>query len=79
MDKNKLPEKILQTNPGGQQGHGQLKSRWINRVEEDLRKLGFRNWLAAAQDRGRWQQLLEGFQVPPRAVELLLLMMAKDI
>jgi hypothetical protein len=29
------------------------------RVEKDARKLGCKNWLAAAQDRGRWRHLLE--------------------
>jgi len=31
---------------------GWLKSRWVDEVEEDARKLFCRNWLAAAQDRG---------------------------
>jgi hypothetical protein len=59
MDENKLPKKILWTNPGGQQGRGRPKSRRIDRVEEDARKLGCRNWLADAQDIGRWQHLFE--------------------
>ena len=53
MDDNELPKKILWKNPGGQQGCGQPKSRWIDGVEEDTRKLGRRNWWKAVQDRGR--------------------------
>jgi hypothetical protein len=34
------------------------KSRWVERVEEDARKTGCRNWVAAAQDRVRWRHLL---------------------
>jgi hypothetical protein len=56
-DNNKLPKKILWTNPGGQWGCGWLKSRWIDGVEEDARKLGCRNWQTDAQDRGRWWRL----------------------
>jgi hypothetical protein len=37
MDKNELPKKILWTNPGGQRGHGRLKSIWIDRIKEDAR------------------------------------------
>ena len=62
MDDNELPEKILWTNPGGQRGRDRLKSRWIDGIEEDARKLGCRNWRAAAQDRGRWRHLLEEAQ-----------------
>jgi len=59
MDENESPKNILWTNPGGQRGRGRPKSRWIDGVEKDSRKLGCRNWLAAAQDRGRWRHLLE--------------------
>jgi len=38
-----LPKKMLWTNPGGQRGRGRPKSRWIDRVEKDARKLGCRN------------------------------------
>jgi hypothetical protein len=48
MDENELRLKILWTNPGGKRGHGRLKSRWIDGVEEEARKMGCRNWLAAA-------------------------------
>jgi len=34
MDDNELPKKTLRTNPGGQGGCGQSKSRWIDGVEE---------------------------------------------
>jgi hypothetical protein len=65
MDENKLHKKTFWTNPGGQQGHGRPKSRWINGVEEDARKLGCRNWLAAAQGRGRWRHLLKEAKAHP--------------
>ena len=58
MDENGLPKKILWTNPGSQRGRDRPKLRWIDGLEEDARKLGCRNWLAASQDRGRWRQLL---------------------
>ena len=58
MDENELPRKTLWTNPGGQRGRGRPKSRWIDGVEKDARKLGCRNWRAASQDRGRWRHLL---------------------
>ena len=65
MDEDELPKKILWTNPGGQRGHGQPKSRRTDGVEEDARKLGCRNWLAAVQNRGCWRHLLEGAKAHP--------------
>jgi len=58
-DENKLPKKILWTNPGGKRGHDRPKSSWIDEVKEEAKKMGCRNWLAAAQDRGHWRHLLE--------------------
>lgn len=65
MDVNELPKKTLWTNPGGKRGCGRPKSRRIGGAEEDARKMGSRNWLGAAQDRGRWQRLLEETKVQP--------------
>jgi hypothetical protein len=59
MDENELPKQILWTNPGGQRESGRPKSRWNDGVEENARKLGCRNWLATAQDTGRWRHLPE--------------------
>ena len=74
MDENELPKKIPWTNPGGQRGRGGPKSRWIDGVEEDARKLGCRNWRAASQDSGRWRHLLRGGgQSPPRAIEAMMM------
>jgi len=40
-------------------GHVRPKSRRIEGVEEDARKLGCKNWRADAQDRGHYRHLLE--------------------
>jgi hypothetical protein len=53
MDDNELPKKILCSHSGGQRRHGRPKSRWVDGVEEDTRKLGCRNWREDAQDRGQ--------------------------
>ena len=46
MVENNLPKKILWTNPEGQLGNGPPKSRLIDGVEKDTRKLGYMNWPA---------------------------------
>jgi hypothetical protein len=54
VDENELPKMLLWTNPGSQRGCGLPKSRWLDGVEEDARKLGCSNWRVDVQDRGRW-------------------------
>jgi hypothetical protein len=66
MDDNELPKMILWTNPGGQRGCGRRKSRWIDGLKKDARKLGCRNWLVDAQDGGRWRHLFEEAKAHPR-------------
>jgi hypothetical protein len=41
----------------------QCKSRWIDRVEEDARKMGCKNWPTAAQDRRFWLHMLDKAKV----------------
>jgi hypothetical protein len=48
MDDNEPPRKVLLGNPGGQRRRGGPKLRWEDGVEEDVRKLGCRNWRMAA-------------------------------
>jgi len=65
MDDEELPKKILWTNSGDHRGYGRPKSRWIEGVEEDAKKLGCRNWLADSQGRGCWRHLLEEAEAHP--------------
>ena len=65
MDDNELTKKILWTNPGGQRGRGRPKSRWIDGVEEDTRKLGCRIWRADGQDGGSRRHLFEEAKAHP--------------
>jgi hypothetical protein len=42
MDDNELPKKILWTNRGVPRRRGRPKTKWIDGLEEDVRKLGCR-------------------------------------
>jgi len=59
MDGNELPKRILWITRGGQRRRDRPKSRWIDGVEDDARKLGDISRLADVQGRGRWRHLLE--------------------
>jgi hypothetical protein len=65
MGDNKLPKKILWTDPGSKQGSSQPKSRWIEGVDEDARKLDCIHWLAAGHDGKCWQNFLEEAKTDP--------------
>jgi len=54
---------MFRTEGGGHRGRGRLKPRWIHWVDEDARKLVCRNWLADAQDGGRWQHCLRPWPI----------------
>jgi len=74
-DENELPKKILWTNPGGKRGRGRTKSSWIDEVKEEARKMGCRNRLAAAQDRGRWRGQGQFRTVEPKMMMMIMMVM----
>jgi hypothetical protein len=44
MDDNKVPKRMLYGRPGGRRKKGRPWLRWLDDVEEDLRKMGVRRW-----------------------------------
>ena len=44
-------------------GRGRLRLRWIDDVEDDLRKLGVKRWRAKALDREEWASILREAKV----------------
>jgi hypothetical protein len=69
MDKEHIPKKILYSTIGGRRCAGKPRTRWIDAVEEDAKKLmGVRNWKRAAQDREEWWGLIREAKARHRAV-----------
>ncbi|PNF38715.1 hypothetical protein B7P43_G16720 [Cryptotermes secundus] len=49
MDKEHIPKKILYSTIGGRRCAGKPRTRWIDVVKEDAKKLmGIRNWESSA-------------------------------
>ena len=51
MNKTGSVKKIFEGKLEGRRGKGQPSLRWINNVEDDLRKLGVERWRTKALDR----------------------------
>jgi hypothetical protein len=46
--------KIFEGKSEERRGRGRLRLRWINGVEDDLRKLGVKRWRTKGLDRVEW-------------------------
>jgi hypothetical protein len=65
MSNDRIPKMVLNTKMEGDRKRGRPKKRWINDVEQDLRKLGLRNWRSRAGDRQQWRAVVREAKVHP--------------
>jgi hypothetical protein len=54
MDETRSVKKIFEGKLEGRRGRERPRFRWINDVEDDLRKLGLKRWRRKALDRVEW-------------------------
>jgi hypothetical protein len=55
--------KLTLLEPEGSRRIGKPKLRWLDSVEEDLKKMGVRNWRCKSQDRKQWRIISEEARV----------------
>jgi hypothetical protein len=54
MAEDRVVKKVSKGKPGGRRLQGRLRKRWLDDVEEDLRKMGVRRWRSRAENREEW-------------------------
>jgi hypothetical protein len=60
-----LSNRVLLSEPGGKRPRGRPRLRWVDGLEEDVARLGWRNWTTVAQNREGWKKLLKETEAHP--------------
>jgi hypothetical protein len=63
MEEQRDPRKKLWKKPGGRRKRGKPRTRWIDNVEDDLRKMGIKRWRLRSADRREWRGICEAARV----------------
>jgi hypothetical protein len=58
MNETRSVKKIFEGKLGERRGRGRHRLRWIDDVEDDLRKLGGKQWRGKALDREEWASIV---------------------
>ena len=58
MNETRSVKQIFEGKLEGRRGRGRHRLRWIDDVEDDLRKLGVKRWRAKALDREEWASVI---------------------
>jgi hypothetical protein len=58
MKNTEIPRKLTEWKPEGRRSVGWPRLRWMDGVEEDLRKMKIKKWWSAARNRESWRKIL---------------------
>jgi hypothetical protein len=65
MDKTRTVKKLTEWEPRSSRAVGRQRLRWLDQVEEDLKKMKVRNWREKCKDRRLWNEIVKQAKTHP--------------
>ena len=59
MDTTRTVKKVTEWEPCSSRAVGRPRLRWLDQVEEDLKKMKVRNWIEKCKDRRLWNEIVK--------------------
>ena len=59
MDKTRTVKKLTEWKPYSSRPVGRPRLRWLDQVEDDLKKMKVRNWRKKCKDRRLWNEIVK--------------------
>jgi len=59
MDTTSIVKKVTEWEPRSSRPVGRPRLRWLDQVEEDLKKMEVRNWREKCKDRRLWNEIVK--------------------
>jgi hypothetical protein len=68
MDDNAMPKRMLKGKLYTKRRKGRPRMRWLDEVENDLKRMKVKGWKGKMRNREQWRLVVKEGQGPPRTV-----------
>ena len=59
MENERIPKRLIHNDIIGVRKRGRPRKRWLQDVEQDMRRMGIRGWKGKVQDRDEWRKIVK--------------------
>ncbi|PSN35354.1 hypothetical protein C0J52_11503 [Blattella germanica] len=59
MEDERMPKHLMHNDLIGVRKRGRPRKRWLQDVEQHLRRMGIRGWKGKVQDRDEWREIVK--------------------
>jgi hypothetical protein len=63
-----IKKEVTEWKPHSSRPAGRPRLRWLDQIEEDLKKMKVRNWIEKCKDRRLWNEIVKQAKSPPPRV-----------